>query len=205
MGALDFGVSRGASVTPLDFARALLSRLGLPLSSNNLISIVAFVGIEGGHYANAARFNPLNTTLVLPGSTRAPGTIVQAYTSWTQGVEANARTLAQSNMRGITQALAQSVDPQMFLRALSDSPWCSAKSTVADRAPECTGEPGQGPCYCNYAKFSARALYQNWANRKDPVGGGALVATTGAQVGGVAILLAVAVLLAVVWYKWGRR
>jgi len=170
------------------------------MSQNNLVSIVAFVGIEGGHYANAARFNPLNTTLPMAGSSKAPGTIVQRYTSWTQGIEANARTLAQSNMRGIVQALQQSADPQVFLRALSDSPWCSAPSTVSDRAPDCPA--GQGvSCYCNYAKFSARALYQSWANRKDPVG----IVAASSPANGIAVLFAIAVLLTVVWYKWGRR
>jgi len=189
-------------VTPLDFARALLSRLNLPMSSNNLTSIVAFVGIEQGHWSNQARFNPLNTTLRMPGSTSATGVGVQRYTSWTQGVEANARTLAQTNMKGIVQALAQSADPQVFLRALSDSAWCSAKSTIAERGPNCTGDPKQGPCYCNYTAFSAKALYASWANRKDPVGGGAIVKSAS---GGIPILLALGVLIAVIWYKWFRR
>lgn len=186
-------------MTPLDFARAILKRLSLPETQNNLISLVAFVGIEQGHWSNTARFNPLNTTLVMQGSTRAPGTIVQRYTSWAQGVEANARTLAQSNMRGIVDALRASADPQVFLRALSDSPWCSNPKTVANRGPDCTGDPNQGPCYCNYAKFSARSLAQTWANKPDPVGSAAPAS------GNFAVLVAVAILIGVVWYKWGRK
>lgn len=187
--------------TPKDFAIALLRRLNLPETTNNVISLVAFVGIEQGHWGNKARFNPLNTRLLMPGSYKAPGTIVQAYKSWADGIEANARTLSQSNMRGIMNALRSSVDPQAFLVALSDSAWCSNPKTIAERGPDCTGNPNQGPCYCNYAKFSAKALYQNWANRQD---GGTLTASSQSS-GGIAVLFAIAVLLAVVWYKWGRR
>lgn len=191
-------------MTPLDFARALLNRLGLPQSSNNLVSLVAFVGIEAGHWNNKARFNPLNTTQTMPGSTKAPGTIVQAYTSWTQGVEASAKTLTNGLYGGLIAALKESADPQTFLRALSDSRWCSAPSTVSDRSPECGTEEGKGvPCYCNYAKFSAKALYNEWANRPDPVGGA--IAPIGPQIGGLAILFGAAILIFVVWYKFVRR
>jgi hypothetical protein len=154
--------------TPLQFAEALLDQLGLPRTQNRLVSLVAFVGIEGTFPAG---HNPLNTTLSMPGATNRTGVGVKDYVDWAQGVDATARTLKGSNMRGIVDSLSRDDDPQTFLQALSDSPWCSAPSTVDGRYPECGTADAQGmPCYCNYAKFNAQAIYNAWANRDDGSG-----------------------------------
>lgn len=138
------------------------------MTQNNVVSLVAFVGIEGTWPAGK---NPLNSMLRISGSTSRTNLGVQSYPSWETGIEANAKTLAQQNMRGIVNALRADASPQTFLRALSDSPWCSAKETVATRSPECNMQQGVlTRCYCNYAAFNAQALYNTWANRDDGAG-----------------------------------
>jgi hypothetical protein len=67
--------------------------------------------MEGGNWNNTARYNPLNTTLQESGSTTMAGGSsagadgVQAYTSWTQGVQATVDTLRSSSYSDIIAAL----------------------------------------------------------------------------------------------------
>jgi len=110
-------------VTPRDFAEALLHRLDLPVTDSNVAALVAFQAHEGGHMANAAAYNPINTTLKMPGSRPVTKIGVQAYASWDDGIEATARTLAQPNMRAITSSLARSASADDTLRAVAKSPW----------------------------------------------------------------------------------
>ena len=154
--------------TPKDFAIAVLNRMGLPVTDDNIVSLVAFVGIEGTWPAGK---NPFNSMLRMPGSTSRTPLGVQSYADWASGLEANVHTLAQPNMAGIVAALKQSAPPQDFLRALSDSPWCSDPSTVANRSPKCDMAAGiLTQCYCDYAAYDAGALYNNWADRDDSSG-----------------------------------
>lgn len=119
-------------MTPADFAQAILQRLGLPVSANNVAALVAFQAHEGGHMANAAAYNPINTTLKMPGSHPVTKIGVQAYSSWEEGIEATAKTLAQKNMSAITAALARSALPDETLRAVASSPWgCTICANVA--------------------------------------------------------------------------
>jgi hypothetical protein len=113
------------AVTPTLFAEALLGRLGVPVSPNNVAAIVAFEAWEAGHMNNTARFNPMNTHRDMPGATQAPGLLAgtRAYASWDDGVEATARTLEQSNMSGILDALRRSAPADETLRAIASSPW----------------------------------------------------------------------------------
>jgi len=113
------------SVTPALFAEALLGRLGLPITPNNIAALVAFQAWEGGHMSNKARFNPMNTMRDVAGATQAPDLIkgIKAYASWDDGVEATALTLEQKNMRSIHDALARSAPPDETLRAIAASDW----------------------------------------------------------------------------------
>ncbi len=119
-------------MTPADFAQALLQRLGLPTTANNIAALVAFQAHEGGHMNNAAAYNPINTTLKLPGSRPVTKIGVQAYVDWEQGLEATAKTLAQKNMGAITAALARSASADETLRAIAASPW---GCTICANAP----------------------------------------------------------------------
>jgi murein DD-endopeptidase MepM/ murein hydrolase activator NlpD len=113
----------GAMNTPHDFAVALLNAIGAPLTSQNLEAVVSWETAEGGGFGNRAQFNPLNTTLAMPGS--HPITIigVQAYTSWSQGLTATVNTLRGGAYRGIVAALKAGNSAQAVERAVAASPW----------------------------------------------------------------------------------
>lgn len=72
--------------------RAILSRIGAPQTAANINSMAAWVTHETP-WPPVARFNPLNTTLPMPGSTCFNSVCVRNYVSWAQGVEATALTL----------------------------------------------------------------------------------------------------------------
>lgn len=139
--------------TPLDFARALLNRLGLPQTRNRLVSLVAFAAQEGGHWGNpASRFNPFNTCRSVPGSRQwgGPGCI-QAFPDWGHGIEATALTIGQGNMRAILEALKQDADPKTFQHAVTSTPWC----------------PQSEPSCADYAARDPYTLYNSYAGRSD--------------------------------------
>jgi hypothetical protein len=117
--------------TPTDFATALLASLGAPASPANLQAVTSWEAAEGGNWHNTARFNPLNTSLQLPGSvnyqTGKPGPGVQAYTSWAQGVQATDQTLTGSNpaygYAPIVADLRNSAGTQALSSSVSASKW----------------------------------------------------------------------------------
>lgn len=121
-------------MTPFDFARALLSRLGLPVSDNNVSALIAVQQIEGGDSANSAWHNPLNTMRDMPGARDAGLQVkgIKAYANWSDGIEATARTLEQGtkthvapgfDMSGIYRSLARNALPDETIKAWQVSPW----------------------------------------------------------------------------------
>jgi hypothetical protein len=144
-------------VTPLDFAKALTASLGVPSSSNNLSAIVAWEAQEGGHYANGAKYNPLNTMYAGYGGVNAIGQ-VKAYPSWSDGLHATVATLQGSAYAGVRQALAVSADPSDTLQAINDSPWLGYQSA------------GRSQYSTDWAK------YQYYGKTADPIGGSLLFA-----------------------------
>jgi hypothetical protein len=64
---------------------------------------------EGGNWNNKAKYNPLNTSQIMPGSTNfntgQPGSGIQAYTSWQQGLQATAMTLTNGRYGDLLSAL----------------------------------------------------------------------------------------------------
>ena len=96
----------GTGGSPQGFAMALLRSLGDPTTSADVSSLVAWMGQEGGNWHNTARYNPLNTTLRMPGSSSMNGAGVQAYSSWHQGLMATIDTLRGGGYGDILAALA---------------------------------------------------------------------------------------------------
>ena len=82
-----------ASASETLIIRAILARIGAPQTSQNISSMAAWIRHEQTGWPPAARFNPMNTTLFEPGSTDFNSVHVKNYTSWAQGIEANAATL----------------------------------------------------------------------------------------------------------------
>lgn len=112
-----------AQVTPRMFARALLEALDLPVTSNNVAAVIAWQAFEGGHWRNAAAYNPLNTTRQHGNSRPWGGKIpIQVFTTWDEGLEATALTLGQQNMTSIRVRLGMDADPAVTLQAIKENP-----------------------------------------------------------------------------------
>jgi hypothetical protein len=99
----------GASgFTREDFAAAVIKGLGGTPTTQNIANMFMWESKEGGNWGNTAKFNPLNTSYQEQGSTNfntgKPGSGVQAYLSWQQGVDATIKTLtgAHAADRGYT-------------------------------------------------------------------------------------------------------
>ena len=110
-------------VTPTSWAQALLARVGDPVSAENVRAIVGWERAEGGHWANSARYNPLNTTQREPGSSSMNSVGVQAFTSWDQGLTATRTTLLNGRYGGILAALAAGSCATCVASAVGASPW----------------------------------------------------------------------------------
>ena len=102
------GRAGGGTVDAKGFATMLLGGLGAKATPEAINNVMFWEGKEGGNWNNTAKFNPLNTSYTLPGSTnfntKKPGGGVQAYTSWDQGLQATLSTLTgkDASARGYT-------------------------------------------------------------------------------------------------------
>jgi hypothetical protein len=109
--------------TPTSWAQALLGALGDQASDANLHAVTAWERAEGGHWSNAARFNPLNTTQTAPGSWPINSVGVQAFPSWGEGFTATVQTLRNGRYGGILAALADGSCAACVAAAVASSPW----------------------------------------------------------------------------------
>lgn len=91
VGKFDAGTGNEKSVVD-----ALLQALNAPVSPANEKSMFSWIAHEFP-WPPHAKFNPMATTLKMPGSTNFNSVgPVQNYTSWQQGIEANAKTILHS-------------------------------------------------------------------------------------------------------------
>jgi murein DD-endopeptidase MepM/ murein hydrolase activator NlpD len=122
------------------WATTLLTKLGAPVTDNSLKALTAWMNAEGKGWStslNRATYNPLNTTLKMPGAVSFNSVGVKAYTSVEQGVEATIATLTgkSANSRGYTaiiESLKNGSSVTDILSAINNSAWRSGK----------TGDPG---------------------------------------------------------------
>ena len=121
----------GSTYTPSSWAAALLSTAGLPQTRCNVAAVTAWEQAEGGNWANAARFNPLNTTQPEPGSQPMNSASVQAYPSWQTGLTATVATLGNGRYGPILTALKNGGDAQVVAAAVASSPWGTGAFTAA--------------------------------------------------------------------------
>lgn len=115
--------ARRAFKDPEHFAVALLGKLGIAPTRGAVQAMVGWERAEGGHWNNTARYNPLNTTLNLPGSgdTGTQGNI-SVYRSPRQGLKATAETLRSGSYKQILAGL-RAGDPNQVAQAIGSSPW----------------------------------------------------------------------------------
>ena len=107
------------------WAATVLARIGRPLTSNNMVSMVAWATAEGGGVAqeNEAHFNPLNTTQVNGGSYSINSVGVQSYANEADGLAATVETLGYPAYMGILTYLAANVSPSGTAHLIGASPW----------------------------------------------------------------------------------
>jgi hypothetical protein len=111
------------------WANAFLAAAGEPQTSENVRAVVGWEKAEGGHWADSARFNPLNTTQAEPGSVPINSVGVQAFTSWAQGLQATVATIRNGRYGGILAALAAGNCAQCVANAVAASPWGTGRFT----------------------------------------------------------------------------
>lgn len=115
-----------AAITWPQWAALLLPRVGAPLCANNVVTVVAWAAQEN----TDAAWNPLATTLPMPGSTPFNWADVQDYRSLEQGLAATVRTLEEGwtayGYGPIVEALRRCDDPVVTAQAINASRWCLA-------------------------------------------------------------------------------
>jgi hypothetical protein len=125
-------------VTREDWAKAFLKKHRWPIMERNLVALIAWEAAEGG--PTGARFNPLNCTLKMAGSTAFNwngGFPVQNYVSLEQGLEATVKTLDGEGLGygPVRQGLRDNDHPRVTLAAVEASAWGTgglARSIVDD-------------------------------------------------------------------------
>jgi len=99
------GVVGGGAVNPnagtagdQEFAKALLAKAGIAATDSSVTALTTWMHWEGGTKNNS--FNPLNTTLDMPGAGTFNSKGVKTYGSLQQGVEATYNTLTGKDASG---------------------------------------------------------------------------------------------------------
>lgn len=122
-----------SGINPVQFAKALLPKLGAPVNHQTISALVGWATAEGGSVHN----NPFNTTEDAPGATIFNSVGVKSYTNFNEALNATAKTLLDSSPQygygNIVGALRRS-DPQGVGQAISSSSWGTgslAESSIA--------------------------------------------------------------------------
>lgn len=118
-------------MTPEQWARALLQRLGYKQTNANVTALMAWMRAEGGHWNNSAHYNPLNTTQKMSGATSMNSVGVKSYTSWEQGLQATVITLRNGYYGAILSQLKSGGSAQGVANAVVNSPWGTKHISVS--------------------------------------------------------------------------
>lgn len=153
-------------LTPYTWAVAFLQGLGMPTSGSNIEFVMSWEEAEGGNWGNNARYNPLNTTQPGYGGTGINSVGVQAYPSWSAGLQANIQVIKNGYYNQILGLLRQgNASPQDMANAVANSPWGTQPFSGAMVGPQAAYSGG--PIDVNTAVGGAAGLppdpYQNVA------------------------------------------
>jgi hypothetical protein len=119
--AAGYSADSGGTWTQQNWATAVLTDAGLPVTQNNINNIMRWMVAEEPANNWFDRNNPLNASL---GTTASDGTA--SYTNLATGASYTAKMIQQSNMSGIYQALQSDGTPDAFSAAVVASPWASS-------------------------------------------------------------------------------
>jgi peptidoglycan hydrolase CwlO-like protein len=115
----------GGEVAPYgQWARLFLQHIGAPACRDNLVALVAWQAAEG----TSAAWNPLATTLPMPGSTAFNSAGVQNYDSLAQGLDAIQSTLVRGastfGYGAVLSSLSACSSATTTAAAINASSWC---------------------------------------------------------------------------------
>jgi len=119
--------------TRAEWASDFLNVCGLPVTQNNLVSIVAWIASEDSH----ALFNPLDTTRDWPDATaynNNDGNPVKNYPTYLAGLAATKATLENGYYTDIIDDLRVSAEPATTCGTIYNSPWGSKPSLALANA-----------------------------------------------------------------------
>jgi predicted membrane metal-binding protein len=109
-----------AGVDSIGWARDFLTKLNMPITSENVRAISAWEQAEG----TKASFNPLATTQGgFAGETRFNSVGVKNYATYQDGINANAHALMNGRYTNILDALRAGNSATAVAQAIADSPW----------------------------------------------------------------------------------
>ena len=109
-----------AGVDSVGWARDFLTKLNMPITSENVRAISAWEQAEG----TKASFNPLATTQGgFAGETRFNSVGVKNYATYQDGINANAHALMNGRYQNVLDALRAGNSATAVAQAISDSPW----------------------------------------------------------------------------------
>lgn len=123
---------------PIDlpaWSAEFLRAASLPVTVENLAAVVAWARAEGGHNANRAAFNPLNTTKAMPGSFTINSHGVRAYPSRAVGIAATVATIRLSYYVKVVDALRRNAGAAAVANAVGSSPWGTSGALMAKIIP----------------------------------------------------------------------
>ena len=109
-----------AGVDPAQWAKDFLTKLGMPITGENVRAIKAWEKAEG----TAADFNPLATTQSgFAGETRFNSVGVKNYASYEDGLNANIKAISNGLYGHILDALRAGNDAGAVATAIANSRW----------------------------------------------------------------------------------
>lgn len=113
---------RGMTVSYGAWAQSFLTALGAPASRGNMVAVIAWEAAEG----TMATWNPLATTISMPGNTVYNSHGVKNYRSKEQGIEATIMTLRRPGhgYDSIVASLRAGAEAMETSRAINRSDWC---------------------------------------------------------------------------------
>jgi hypothetical protein len=114
------GTLNRAGVDSVGWARDFLTKLGMPITSENIRAISAWEQAEG----TKASFNPLATTQSgFAGETKFNSVGVKNYATYQDGIDANAHALMNGRYTNVLDALRAGNSATAVAQAIADSPW----------------------------------------------------------------------------------
>jgi hypothetical protein len=121
------GTLNKAGVDPVQWAKDFLTKLGMPLTSENVRAVTAWEQAEG----TRARFNPLATTQGgFEGTTNLNSVGVKNYASYEDGLAANVKVINNGRYDNVLAALRRGDSAEAVARAIADGPWGTGEGVL---------------------------------------------------------------------------